>query len=410
MSALLGSLQLQDQGQWVEMFTLDLTDLGGPLYRFVPDTNHNRQPIIWQGNTFNPIAIEVTGFGMDSEGRPSRPKAKIGNVGGEISALMLVYDDLLGAALYRHRTKVMYLDAANFPPQRNLVTYSETLSAWTLTGVSAAQDSTLSPMGEAEPVWKLTKLDTSTSASCYRTLNVPEDNITQTATVRLRAGSSTTAEFGLYQGGWAPRVSARIAEGPGTIADGTTTLVTVSGLSDSEWTTVEVLGTVTFTEATSLYFYPGGSASTTVGDSMYVCYPQVENGDIATDYQKVAGAVWDANPDADPAEHLPDDLYYINQVVGENYEMVEFELTSPLELDGLQIPARVIQPVICTLDYRGEGCNYSGPAVADKYDNPTGDINKDSCSRTMKGCKLRFPPPMELSFGAWPAAAKIPQA
>ncbi|WP_407227413.1 phage minor tail protein L [Escherichia coli] len=39
--------------------------------------------------------------------------------------------------------------------------------------------------------------------------------------------------------------------------------------------------------------------------------------------------------------------------------------------------------------YRGDECGYSGPAVADEYDQPTSDITKDKCSKCLSGCKFR---------------------
>ncbi|MBY7630324.1 phage minor tail protein L, partial [Escherichia coli] len=38
---------------------------------------------------------------------------------------------------------------------------------------------------------------------------------------------------------------------------------------------------------------------------------------------------------------------------------------------------------------RGDECGYSGPAVADEYDQPTSDITKDKCSKCLSGCKFR---------------------
>ncbi|WP_311236648.1 phage minor tail protein L [Escherichia coli] len=43
----------------------------------------------------------------------------------------------------------------------------------------------------------------------------------------------------------------------------------------------------------------------------------------------------------------------------------------------------------CTWTYRGDECGYSGPAVADEYDQPTSDITKDKCSKCLSGCKFR---------------------
>lgn len=43
----------------------------------------------------------------------------------------------------------------------------------------------------------------------------------------------------------------------------------------------------------------------------------------------------------------------------------------------------------CTWIYRSDECGYTGPAVADEFDNPTADPAKDACSRCARGCALR---------------------
>ncbi|HGF8464631.1 TPA: phage minor tail protein L [Salmonella enterica subsp. enterica] len=43
----------------------------------------------------------------------------------------------------------------------------------------------------------------------------------------------------------------------------------------------------------------------------------------------------------------------------------------------------------CTWIYRSDECGYTGPAVADEFDNPTADPAKDVCSRCARGCALR---------------------
>lgn len=231
--SLLGTLQLQNQGEWVELFALDLTPLGGAVYRFMPDLSMQLAPVVWQGETYNPLPIEITGYQIDGSGRVARPTAKLYNGGGIFSALIDAYNDLLGAQIVRKRTKVMCLDAVNFP---------------------------------------------------------------------------------------------------------------------------------------------GG-----------------------------------VNPDADPNEHLPDDVFYVNRKVDEGPTLVEFELSSPLELDGMTLPRRKIQASICSWQYRDDNCGYTGPAVADAYDKPTTDINADVCSQTCTGCRLRYPVPQELPFGGFPASDKLPR-
>ncbi len=59
------------------------------------------------------------------------------------------------------------------------------------------------------------------------------------------------------------------------------------------------------------------------------------------------------------------------------------------ETDGAVFPGRIMLANTCTWTYRGDECGYSGPAVADEYDQPTSDITKDKCSKCLSGCKFR---------------------
>lgn len=116
----------------------------------------------------------------------------------------------------------------------------------------------------------------------------------------------------------------------------------------------------------------------------------------------------DGNPHADPSEHLPDDVYVVSQKTTENKEVVEFELCSPIDLQGVMIPRRQVINNLCTWRYRGEECGYTGGAVADANNKPTNDITKDKCSLRLSGCKMRFGEHGELPFGGFPASGLLP--
>ena len=117
------------------------------------------------------------------------------------------------------------------------------------------------------------------------------------------------------------------------------------------------------------------------------------------------------NPTADPSEHFPDEIWYIERKSSENNEIVQFELASAADLNGEQIPGRQIIANACTWilrgGYRGPYCGYNGPAVADINDNPTDDPSRDVCGGRVRSCKMRFGENEPLSFGSFPAAALI---
>ena len=63
---------------------------------------------------------------------------------------------------------------------------------------------------------------------------------------------------------------------------------------------------------------------------------------------------------ADQNAYLPDQTFYINRRVTENKQIVEFELSSVLEMENVFIPNRNSYARYCTFLYRGHGCRYVG--------------------------------------------------
>ena len=82
-----------------------------------------------------------------------------------------------------------------------------------------------------------------------------------------------------------------------------------------------------------------------------------------------------------PSENLqsyfPTDYFYIERKVSETSLSLKFALASPLDLEGIQIPKRVITQNHCVWRYRGPECGYTGGPVADEHNNPisTGSAN-----------------------------------
>lgn len=113
------------------------------------------------------------------------------------------------------------------------------------------------------------------------------------------------------------------------------------------------------------------------------------------------------NPDADPNQHFPDEVWYIDQKTAENRLMVEFELASPFDLMGVQLPNRQILKNSCCWKYRGAECGYTGPNF-DRTDKPTSMASADSCGKRLSSCQARqeyFESGM-LPFGGCPGATR----
>lgn len=113
------------------------------------------------------------------------------------------------------------------------------------------------------------------------------------------------------------------------------------------------------------------------------------------------------NPTANPLECLPDEVFYIVQKTAENKMVLEFELGSSLDLQGVLLPRRQVIATVCPFKYRGEECSYAGGPVANANDEFVSTFELDRCSKRVSGCKLRWGDNGELPFGGFPGAALL---
>lgn len=97
------------------------------------------------------------------------------------------------------------------------------------------------------------------------------------------------------------------------------------------------------------------------------------------------------NPTADQTAEFARDVFFVNRKSSESKVLVEFELASLLDVQGIKLPRRVVVPNVCPWQYRGSECGYTGGPVADKNDLPTSDPLLDQCGKRVDSCKLRFP-------------------
>jgi lambda family phage minor tail protein L len=216
-------VQRLDPGQLVELFELDATVLGGDVLYFHAGTDAGRQPVVWQGNTYNPWPISATGFEFTGRGQLPTPRVSVGNIGGVMTALNLAYQDLLNSKFTRRRTFARYLDGM---------------------------------------------------------------------------------------------------------------------------------------------------------------------------------------PLADPNAGFPEDVFYVERKVGENRAIVQYDLSSALDVEGVMVPRRQVIANMCGWDYRSAECGYAGGPVADRNDVDTSDPQLDECSLRLSGCKKRFGPNGPLPYGGFPSAGQ----
>lgn len=67
--------------------------------------------------------------------------------------------------------------------------------------------------------------------------------------------------------------------------------------------------------------------------------------------------------EADSSAEISEEKYVIGQKTQENRVFVEFELTSPLDLENFEVNHRRILGKYCYWTYRGRGCRYEGPPI-----------------------------------------------
>lgn len=113
------------------------------------------------------------------------------------------------------------------------------------------------------------------------------------------------------------------------------------------------------------------------------------------------------NADADPLAEYAPETWVVDQCVGRNRLTVQWELRNPLDVDGVLLPARTVQPGYCPWVYRSSDCGYAGGPVAKIDDSATADPTKDRCSKRLSGCKLRFPGGQLLPFGGFPGVGRL---
>ncbi|OLV05862.1 phage minor tail protein L [Acinetobacter baumannii] len=103
-------------------------------------------------------------------------------------------------------------------------------------------------------------------------------------------------------------------------------------------------------------------------------------------------------------------IWYIEQKTSENAQQVTFELSNPIDFEGLKIPVRQITSLChwCMMGkYRGEECGYTGAAMFTEKGEPTDDPAQDNCGGHLRDCRLRHGDNKPLPFGGFPASSLL---
>ena len=111
----------------IELFELELNAAQhgvNETYRFHAGVNAtgNNGDIIWNSQAYMRFPLEAEGFEYSGQGQLPRPKLRISNIFGNITALILTLPNgLEGAKVTRIRTLGRYLDSANFPASGDIL-------------------------------------------------------------------------------------------------------------------------------------------------------------------------------------------------------------------------------------------------------------------------------------------------
>lgn len=117
----------------------------------------------------------------------------------------------------------------------------------------------------------------------------------------------------------------------------------------------------------------------------------------------------DGNDLANPDIHFPDDIWYIDKKEQETKLMIQWELASAFDLQGIQLPKRQVIQNYCQWRYRGGECTYDGPYY-DVNDRPCLLQSDDACAKKLSSCTVRFKAlngdDYVLPFGGFPGATR----
>ena len=119
-AAIASAVQAIAPSALIELFQLELNvpqhGVAETYYFHAGTSLSNNEDLIWVGQSYMALPIEVEGFEYSGQGTLPRPRMRISNIMGTITALILTLPEgLEGAKFTRIRTLARFIDSANFP-------------------------------------------------------------------------------------------------------------------------------------------------------------------------------------------------------------------------------------------------------------------------------------------------------
>lgn len=123
MSEILETVTQSTVPAYIELFEIDCTTIPGVsnVFRFTPMvnvTNIANGGVVFNGQTYLPFPIEITGISFNADEAPARPKLSISNINKVMGTLSFTLQDIIGAKVIYTRTFEPYLNGGSIsaPP------------------------------------------------------------------------------------------------------------------------------------------------------------------------------------------------------------------------------------------------------------------------------------------------------
>ena len=110
-------------------------------------------------------------------------------------------------------------------------------------------------------------------------------------------------------------------------------------------------------------------------------------------YLDTANFPGNVNPTADPTVYFPDEPWKVERKSLETSDVIQFELATPMDIQGAKIPKRRVLANLCAWTFKGTECGYSGGTA--------------TCAKTLAACKTNFGATADLPFGGFPGTARV---
>lgn len=127
MTTLTSDLQnLNQTSSFVELYTLDLTSIGGDVYHYTNYIGATGENVSFGGTQYVALPIKCDGWDYVSTGQSPKPTLTVSNVSKTLLNAVVSLGDIVGGKVIRYRTFAKHLDITT--ERKNLLTWSDNFS------------------------------------------------------------------------------------------------------------------------------------------------------------------------------------------------------------------------------------------------------------------------------------------